>query len=503
MLVAYYLADSALDQKQLAAALANQLPPHMLPVHYIHAAEFKLTVNGKLDKNSLPQPDFSSQNYSAPQNEQQQQACVIWQEVLGVEKVGMNDDFFRIGGDSINSIRVVARLKDLHLDISVRDIFEHRTLAALFRHAGKYNAQQSTYQAFELIEPSLLEQLNIDLSTLEDAYPATWLQQGMFVESDKEQKVYHNIEVNQIPAAFEMEAFVRIWQQLIQKHELLRASYLKQDGLGYLTLIHKSVCCEDKILCYETYTEAYAQELATPLSIDNPGLFRLAIVRDSKSFHLLFTSHHSIEDGWSVASLISEFIQAYIHKQSVKKEHELLFAHYVKQEVEALKDKVHSTFWQRYLADYNMPTVKFTEGRGRADSPLLLESTLNLEPELSKALSQLAFQQSVSVDTVYLSAYMYLLGVFFNQEDITVGLVVNNRLEQDGGDQQFGLHLNTIPLRMKVNDSANLLKETHQQRLNLLPHKIYPYGKIKADLALQKDIYQAAFNGKSCFRFQI
>lgn len=494
VLVAYYLADSVLDHNKLSTALASQLPPHMVPVHFIHVTEFKLTVNGKLDKKALPQPDFSSQNYIAPQNEQEQQACLIWQEVLGVEKVGMQDDFFQIGGDSINSIRVVARLKDLRLDISVRDIFEHRTLAALFRNAGKYSADQATYEAFELVEPALLNQLSVDLASLEDAYPATWLQQGMFVESDKNQQVYHNIEVNHIPAAFEMQTFVQIWQQLIQKHELLRASYLKQDGLGYLTLIHTVVSCEDKIVFYDKYAEAYQQELATPLPIDNAGLFRLAIVREPDAFQLLFTSHHSIEDGWSVASLLSEFIQAYINHQSIQKDHDLLFAHYVKQEVEALKDQTHSRFWQEYLADYSMPTVQFTERQQEVDSPLLLESTLTLDAELSQALSQLAFQQSVSVDTVYLSAYLYLLSVFFNQDDVTVGLVVNNRLELEGGDQQFGLHLNTIPLRMQLTNSANLLKETHQQRLQLLRHKIYPYGKIKADLALQQDIYQAAFN---------
>ena len=494
VLVAYYLADSALDQNQLSAALASQLPPHMVPVHYIHVEEFKLTVNGKLDKKALPQPDFSSQEYSAPQNELEQQACLIWQQVLGVEKVGMQDDFFRLGGDSITSIRVVARLKELRLDISVRDIFEHRTLSALFRHTGKYSSHQTSYQAFELVDPMLLSQLPVDASALEDAYPATWLQQGMFVESDKDQQVYHNIEVNHIPAVFDMQTFVSIWQQLMQKHELLRASYLKQDGLGYLTLIHKTVSCEDKVVFYPQYAEAYQQELAKPLPIDNPGLFRLAIVPQADSFQLLFTSHHSIEDGWSVASLLSEFIQAYMHQQPVQKDHPLLFAHYVKQETEALNDQAHSRFWQDYLADYNMPTVQFTEQAQQPDSPLLLESTLALDPELSKALSQLAFQQSVSVDTVYLSAYLYLLSVFFNQDDITLGLVVNNRLELDGGDQLFGLHLNTIPLRLQLADSANLLKETHQQRLKLLRHKIYPYGKIKADLLLQQDIYQAAFN---------
>lgn len=494
ILVAYYLADSVLDQAALSAALANQLPPHMVPVHYIHVAEFKLTVNGKLDKKALPQPDFSSKEYQAPQNALEQQACCIWQEVLGIEKVGMQDDFFRIGGDSINSIRVVARLKDLRLDISVRDIFEHRTLAALFRHAGKYSAHQATYQAFELVDPKLLIQLSVDLSILEDAYPATWLQQGMFVESDKNQQVYHNIEVNQIPATFDKQAFVQIWQQLIQKHELLRASYLKQDGLGYLTLIHKTLSSEDKIVLYPSYAEAYQQELATPFSITSPGLFRLAIVHDTDAFQLLFTSHHSIEDGWSVASLLSEFIQAYLHHHLVLKDHDLLFAHYVKQEVEALKDQAHHSFWLQYLADYSLPAVQFTEQPQGSDGPLLLESALHLDPELSRALSQLAFEQSVSVDTVYLSAYLYLLSVFFNQDDIIVGLVVNNRLELDGGDQQFGLHLNTIPLRMKVSDQADLVRATHQQRLQLLRHKIYPYGKIKADLGVQQDIYQAAFN---------
>ncbi|MBY0418138.1 MAG: AMP-binding protein, partial [Pararheinheimera sp.] len=273
VLVAYYLADTTLDQQEIAAALASQLPPHMLPAHYIHVTEFSLTVNGKLDKKALPEADFSSQNYSAPQNELEHQACLIWQDVLGVAKIGMLDDFFRLGGDSINSIKVVARLKELHLDISVRDIFEHRTLAALFKIAGKHNGTQMSYQPFELVTQQLLSSLDLDSALLDDAYPATVLQQGMFVESERDAQVYHNIEVNLIPVPFEQQLFVSIWQQLLQKHELLRAAYVKQEGLGYLTLIHSSVNSADKIVFYDSYDEGYRQELTTPFSITEAGLF--------------------------------------------------------------------------------------------------------------------------------------------------------------------------------------------------------------------------------------
>ena len=494
VLVAYYLADTELDQDSLAAALASQLPPHMLPARYIQVDEFKLTVNGKLDKTALPEPDFSSLNYSAPQNELERQACQIWQEVLGVSTVGMQDDFFRMGGDSINSIKVVARLKELQLDISVRDIFEHRTLAALFRVAGKHSGQHSSYQPFELVSPQLLSSLGLDLSALDDAYPATVLQQGMFVESDRDAQVYHNIEVNQIPAAFELKKFSDIWQQLLTKHELLRASYLKLEAMGYLTLIHQKVLPESKIVFYDQYEQAYRQELATALDITEPGLFRLAVVQQEQQFQLLFTSHHAIEDGWSVASLLSEFIQAYMHQIPVQKHHSLLFAQFAKQELDALKDPQHRHFWQNYLADYQPANSNFIERQPDTGSPLLLESAFTLDPATSQALLKLAFEQSVSVDTVYLAAYSYLLTVFFNQDDITLGLVVNNRLELEGGDELFGLHLNTIPFRLKLNDSMDLLKATHQQRLQLLQHKVYPYGKIKADLALTDDIYQAAFN---------
>lgn len=494
VLVAYYLADEELDHDSLAAALSSQLPPHMLPVRYIRVDEFKLTVNGKLDKTALPEADFSSLHYSAPQNELERQACQIWQEVLGVSTVGMQDDFFRMGGDSINSIKVVARLKELQLELSVRDIFEHRTLAALFRVAGKHSGQHSSYHPFELVSPQLLTSLGLDQSTLEDAYPATVLQQGMFVESDRDGQLYHNIEVNHIPAAFELKTFLSIWQQLMTKHELLRASYLKLEGMGYLTLIHKAVLPDSKIVFYDQYEQAYRQELATALDITEPGLFRLAVVQQQQQFQLLFTSHHAIEDGWSVASLLSEFIQAYLHQIPVQKQHSLFFAQFAKQELDALKQPKHAQFWQDYLADYQPANHNFIERQPDADSALLLESAFTLDSATGQALLKLAFEQSVSVDTVYLAAYSYLLRVFFNQDDITLGLVVNNRLELEGGDELFGLHLNTIPFRLKLNDNMDLLKATQQQRLQLLQHKVYPYGKIKADLGLTDDIYQAAFN---------
>ncbi|WP_337842012.1 amino acid adenylation domain-containing protein [Rheinheimera sp.] len=500
VLVAYYRADQTLDPSQLAGRLSQSLPPHMVPVHYLQVDEFRLTVNGKLDRNALPAPVVShSTKRVAPVSPQEQQACAIWQEELAVPQIGLTDDFFRSGGDSISAIRVVARLKALGLGISVRDIFQHRTIAALLAQASQLSQDQPpAYQPFSLVSPQVRQPFHL---ALDDLYPATQLQQGMFVETEKNAAVYHNIEVNLVTQPFDEARFVRVWQQLVDKHQLLRASYHKDPALGYLTLVHSSLSVQHKITQYQDYSSAYQQELQTPIPTDQAGLFRLALVKEPQQFRLLFTSHHAIEDGWSVASLLSEFIHCYSQDLVPQSGHALSFAHYVQQELQALSDPQQRQFWVTYLKGYEPGQLQLRDSKPAAAEPVLLEVSHPLSAAQCQQALQLAFAQSVPVDSLFLAPYFTLLQLFTDSSDLCVGLVVNNRLEQLGGDSQFGLHLNTMPLRIQLeqaqttaNSSHALVTAIQQQRLQLMPYKVYPYSQVKIDLAQEQDLYQAAFN---------
>jgi acyl-coenzyme A synthetase/AMP-(fatty) acid ligase len=137
-LAGYYLLDNDnqdLTQTIILDKLSRILPDYMVPTALLEVKFFPLTINGKLDKKALPDPDFnSSEHYLAPTNEIEVTLCGIWQDVLGLEKVGITDDFFRIGGNSILAIQVSHRMsKVLDRDIKVADIFKSKNIHIILK----------------------------------------------------------------------------------------------------------------------------------------------------------------------------------------------------------------------------------------------------------------------------------------------------------------------------------------------------------------------------------
>jgi aryl carrier-like protein len=121
---------------QLRQYLQTRLPDYMVPSAFVLLDELPLTPNGKVDRRALPAPEGDSQltAYVAPRNAIEQALCEVWQEVLKRERVGINDNFFTLGGDSILSIRVVAMLKTRGLTLGINEIFQHQTVALLADH---------------------------------------------------------------------------------------------------------------------------------------------------------------------------------------------------------------------------------------------------------------------------------------------------------------------------------------------------------------------------------
>ena len=142
-LVGYYVPEklNTLNQVELLNRLSEVLPDYMVPSVLVELEELPLTINGKLDRRALPNPEFVDEdNYVAPTNPLQTQLCSIWQEVLGLEIVGIKDDFFRIGGDSILSIQLSSRLRRESINCSVKDIFDYRTVSKLSKHIESIEA---------------------------------------------------------------------------------------------------------------------------------------------------------------------------------------------------------------------------------------------------------------------------------------------------------------------------------------------------------------------------
>ncbi|CAF5083135.1 unnamed protein product, partial [Rotaria magnacalcarata] len=134
-LVGYYVSADEIDESDMKQYMETRLPDYMIPNRLMRIEKMPVTITGKLDTKVLPEIDFSvhENNYFAPRNELEVKLCEIWSNILGVEKVGITDDFFRLGGDSIGSLQIVGRLRQEHdLKISVKDIFMFKTIEKLY-----------------------------------------------------------------------------------------------------------------------------------------------------------------------------------------------------------------------------------------------------------------------------------------------------------------------------------------------------------------------------------
>ena len=137
-LVGYYVAEKKLNQEEILNYLQEHLPEYMLPTVLVWLEKMPLTINGKLDRQALPNPELGSleKDYIAPTTEEEAGICQIFAEVLNlpIDKVGITDDFFRLGGDSILSISASSKLRNIGFKCSVKDIFEYRTVERLAKH---------------------------------------------------------------------------------------------------------------------------------------------------------------------------------------------------------------------------------------------------------------------------------------------------------------------------------------------------------------------------------
>ncbi|KKL67261.1 hypothetical protein LCGC14_2136750, partial [marine sediment metagenome] len=315
-LAAYIVAniDEPVASELLHEALSACLPGYMVPSTFTLIDTIPLTINGKLDRRALPEPVLIDvDSYVAPRNEREQRLCAIWAKVLGLEQVGIRDNFFRIGGDSIIAIRVIARAQAADLYFSVQDLFSKRTIAELAPKILTSSSEQQ-YRPLSLLSSEQIARLSALYSdNIVDAYPASQLQMGMLVEAMRNKGTYHDVFSYQINAGFEQAGFKTLLQQLSLRHDALRTAFVEDEKHGYVALVVADVQAALEVVIEDiSLDELVALEHNRPFDITQPGLYRFLVSNITRSaFRLTFSFHHAGLDGWSVASLMSELVYTY------------------------------------------------------------------------------------------------------------------------------------------------------------------------------------------------
>jgi amino acid adenylation domain-containing protein/thioester reductase-like protein len=484
-LEAYFTAERALPVAELRAWLAERLPAYMVPAALVQLAELPLNANGKVDRARLRElAPHEAVAYVAPVTETERRLASIWQELLGRERVGLEEDYFLLGGDSIRAIRMVSRInKDLGAKLEIRDLFTHRDIGALGAHidragaadAGDLCSREEASAELAAVRDDILRDAERRArlpDTWLDLYPMSDIQQGMVFHYllHPDAGVYHEQIFHElVEAAFEPERFQRAHDQLVAKHEILRTSFHPTGFGAPIQIVHRPEAAAAPIQHHDLagwpedaqrahVADVLARDRADRFALDRPGLWRTHLfATGGERYGLLRTFHHAILDGWSDASLVTELLNTYraLGDNPGYRAPRLAcsFRDFVADQQRHKRSERARAFWRAEL-------------RGSRRTPLPLAAShvdaaaerdwrrsgfaAHLEPAIVADLVRLSQARRVSLKELCLAAWVAVVQLCTQEDEVVIGVVSHSRPDVEDGDKLLGCFLNTAPLRVRA-----------------------------------------------------
>ncbi|MBD2195449.1 MULTISPECIES: non-ribosomal peptide synthetase [Calothrix] len=518
-LVAYYVpGETNPTANELRQHLKTKLPDYMIPAAYVSLDAFPLNVNGKIDNKALPAPDWNllrvEENYIAARNADEETLCAIVASTLGIEKVGIDDNFFDIGGDSILALQVIAKAKKAGFAISARELYESATVRQLATKKAAVavsNTNISDNQTVNLLSAADRQSLPKDAA---DAYPLSSLQAGMLyhTEMHPESAIFHQIFTFDLHLSYSEVAWKKAIADICDAHPVLRTSF---HWTGYSTpiqIVHTQVELPLTIVdlrnlganAQQKVAEWIESEKNRAFDITKPPLFRFQIHRLADTeLSFSFSFHHVILDGWSVATLLTQLLQRYV--QYLASETlpaltipEINYKDFIAQEQQAIASGQMREFWQQYLSNLEvttLPRLNIQKSQTTSLQRQLKRLSINIDAQLSDKIRQLAKKAGVPLKTALLAVHLRVISFITGQKEVVTGNVSNGRLETLDSQNLLGLFVNTIPFRMDLTSGTwlELIQSVFRAESDILPHRNFPLAEMQR-LIDQRPLFEVGFN---------
>jgi amino acid adenylation domain-containing protein len=507
-LVAYTVAagDRAPDADALRGHLKARLPAYMIPSAFVSLDALPLTPSGKVDRRRLPAPGGArpetGQGYVAPRTELEKMLAEMWQTVLRVSEVGVHDNFFDLGGDSIHAAIFINSLqKRLGVVVYVVALFDAPTIAALAAHLEERHA--STL-------PARTELTTIRPLSRDDArqFPLSFAQQRLwFIDRLALDSAFYNIpQTLRLNGRLDVPSLERSLNEILRRHEALRTSITDSGGrpvqvIHDLTALPLPLADLSRVPEGEREREALrlaVEEGHRPFDLSVPPLMRAALLRLGEQEHiLLVTTHHIVSDGWSAGIFLRELSALYgaflRGEPSPLAELPVQYADFAVWQREWLRGEVleeQLDYWKQRLGG-ELPVLKLPTDRPRppALSYRGAEQSLELPAELAKRLKSLSRHEGATLFMTLLAAFDALLYRYTGQDEIVVGTPIagRNRREVEG---LIGFFVNTLVMRARVGGAATfreLLAQVREATLGAYAHQEVPFEKLVEELHPKRD----------------
>ncbi len=517
---AYLVVEGAPARDDLRQWLLGQLPEPMVPASFTVLPALPLTANGKVDRKGLPAVDgatlTSAGRHVPPATPTERALAEVWCDALGIQRPGVTDRFFDLGGDSILALRVVGLAERRGLTVALRDVFAHQALGELARAVDQAADQRGTpghavpVERFAMVAPGDRDRLP---GGLEDAYPLTRMQQGMLYEllADAGKGAYHNVTSFRVqePAGFDAEVMQRAADAVVRRYEILRTGF---DWSSYdepLQLVHPDADLPvgvDDLRGLDDATQAdrvrgyLNAEAGRWFELSVPPLIRLHVhVLNDAEYRLTITDCHAVLDGWSLTSLIAELIDRHRRERTGAAAAPAgapvpRFAEYVVLEREAVADPAAHAFWDAMVESF--PPVRLPRSAGGDQADKSTCEALRSYGHLHAGIDALAARAGVPRKTVLFTAYYHLMGQLADGDSYSTGFATNGRPERAGSEGMRGVFLNVVPfgVRSPATSWVDLLRDVFAAEQEVIPHRRFPLAEMQRGQWAGEVLVDTAFN---------
>ena len=487
VLVAYVRSESTdVTESAALAWCRGHLPSHMVPVAAMRLDEFPLNPSGKLDRKRLPVPELNrSVEYVAPRTRVELALSSLITELLGVERIGLRDNIFALGGDSLMAARLVSRARserDLQVDLTtVFSAVDIGGIADLTEFGGEPEHVVLRRFEREAVIPLSHAQTRLWFVNRMDPGAATYNMPGAV-------RLGHEVDVDALHASIEF---------LVERHETLRTrfgSHLGEPVQEILTTAEAMEFLDTEVFdAVDRLDELIAAEAARGFDLVREIPFRIRILRDREGYVVVTVLHHIAGDGFSLQPLIRDLVVGYTHlRDGTKPDLEPLEVQYADfaiwqrtllGELESPTERAAEglSFWQTELADM-ADLLMLPTDRPRPHLPTGAGGYIDavIDAELATSIRGLARDRGVTPFTVVHAALAIVLSRWAEVDEVSIGTAVAGR-DEPATAELVGMFVNTVVLRTAVSSVdtvADLLERAHETKTRAVRHADIPFEWI-------------------------
>ncbi len=488
-LCAYYVADEKVSNLELMVSLSNELPDYMIPSYFVQLEQMPLNSNGKIDRKALPEPKLMDEDveYVPPKNEIEEKLVEVCQEVLGVERIGTHDNFFKLGGDSIKTIQISSRLLKFGYKIETKDMFEYPTIAELSEHVK-------------------IDFRKADQGIVKGEVKLTPIQKCFFEKNFADMHHWNQPVMLFKGCGFDEEIIHKVFTKILEHHDALRLCYKKVEDTflqcnrdidgEFFTL--EIVDIKNEQSDYATRIEAEANKLQASFDLNNGPLVQVGLFRTIDGDYLFIAIHHLVVDGLSWRIILEDFATGYMQVSAGediifqdKTDSFKLWADEITDYANSKEHLKELDYWMRldntevaYLPKDHIISENRNEDENKLKMSLSENETVNLLKHVNQAYN-------TEINDILLTALGMAIKDWTGEDNILINLEGHGRENIIHGidvTRTVGWFTSDYPVILKIDNLEDLSYQIKsvKEELRKIPNKGIGYGIFKY-LTLQEN----------------